>query len=122
MVCAGERRGEEGVHNLECDLDAGGSAAKRQHIGIIVLACHPGRVVIVRERATNALDLVARDRDADAGAAHDNTQFGARSEDLGAEQLGDVCKENFEYYVESVRSGAWCDIDHSTSWRSELHL
>jgi hypothetical protein len=53
-------------------FDSGGATADGQHVGVIVLASHLRRVVVVAQRAPNAVDFVAGDGDADARAAYHN--------------------------------------------------
>ena len=67
---------EERLDDLLRDLDARGAPAQRQHVGVVVVARHERRVVVVAQRTAHAIHFVGGDGNADARAAHDDAARG----------------------------------------------
>ena len=67
--------GEEGVHNPLGQIVPDDPGAQRQHIGVVVAAAQLGGQGLAAQGAADALYLVGRDGDADAGGTDDNAFF-----------------------------------------------
>lgn len=65
-------------------------AAHSQHVGIIVLTAHLGREHIIAECATDALDFVGSNGNANAGAAEHNATVGIATYDITANLFGNI--------------------------------
>src|SRR5690606_20668659 len=65
----GEFAGQKGVGDLQGEPRAGDARSQAQHVGVIVLPGHPGRIGLRAQRGPHAGHLVGRDGHADAGAA-----------------------------------------------------
>ena len=66
--------GEEYLDDLLGNAGADDASTHRQHIGVVVLACHPGRVQTVAERRANAAHLVRWKLFALTAAAEDDPE------------------------------------------------
>ena len=92
--------GEEYLDDLLGNAGADDASTHRQHVGIVVLACHPGRVETVAECCADASHLVCSELFALTAAAEDDAKVGVAithsSADTRADfgvidRLGRVC-------------------------------
>ena len=74
-LVAGEGSVKESVNNLKRKTGADNSCAHCEDVRVVVQPCHLGREAVAAEGCADALDLVCRDGNADAGAADYDALF-----------------------------------------------
>ena len=90
MAAAVEARLDPGADDFARRPVAEHAPAHREHVRVIVMARHLRRIDIVAERTTDALDLVAGNRNADARAAERDAAVRLAADDIGADLLRDI--------------------------------
>ena len=76
MAGAFEGGGEKHVNDLVSKRRRHDPGTDRQHIRVVVLACHAGGVQVVTQRRAHATDFVGSDLLALAGTTHHNPKLG----------------------------------------------
>ena len=74
-LVAGEGSVKESVNDLKRKTGADNSCAHCEDVRVVVQPCHLGREAVAAEGRADALDLVCRDGNADAGAADYDALF-----------------------------------------------
>lgn len=82
--------GQKRLQGLDGHLVTDQAGADAEHVGVVVLTGQTGRGDVVHRGRTNAGDLVGRDGDADARAAHADAQFGLPGRDGPADRRPEV--------------------------------